>query len=122
MAVAPESTRSRADRISPALVVRRLRPARSEAPRRSGPGRRKRDDGAGKVMFYASWRDSTGKAVQRTLGEAWLEEIPFSENVFIAKDERRQITSARRGRRRDRWQTRWQERRGRPRAGELDEP
>lgn len=66
----------------------------SEPPRQPSPGALLIVERARGPIYYAKWRDSTGCQVKRWLGRAWVERGPDGA---------------------------WRRRKGRPRAGELDE-
>jgi integrase len=71
----------------------------------------------GAVRWWGSWRDSGGRTVLRTLGAAHLTPWPYSENVFIRKEEER----TRAAQHRESWRRSWRRAKGRPGDGMLDE-
>jgi integrase len=76
-----------------------------------------RENRKGQPVWSATWRDSTRRSVNRTVGAAWLDALPVDENVFIRREQERQ----RKAHHRERWRRSWKKRAGRPRAGFLDE-
>jgi hypothetical protein len=93
---------------------------RREAERRAGKipaALIVRENRKGQPIWSATWRDSTRKAVNRTVGAAWLDPLPVDENVFIRREQERQ----RAAHHRESWRRSWAKRPGRPRGGALDE-